>query len=97
MSEQVIDRKKWVENMNTYGFKFRAPKNNYQNLIQLFFRDFEMGRRMLGGKWEGYVHDMGTCHAVITWHWVDDFQRLKDGPVTLFRIEDWDNARGWAV
>jgi len=99
MMKPTPERIEWVEKLNeAAGMRFRAPKTRFQEFINLWFRESQWARRLLGGKWEAYVHDLGSCHAVITWHWVTEFHRYPAGgnPV-LFRIEDWDNSRGWAV
>ncbi len=81
--------------MNSFGFKWRAPKTKWENFWLLFLREHQWVRRMLGGKWEAYVHDMGTSSAIVTWHWVEEFHKNITQP--LFRKEDWANPRGWTL
>jgi len=49
------------------------PKGIIQILLRAFFTDFDWARRILGGKWELWVHDRGTLHTVLTWHWVKEW------------------------
>lgn len=75
-----------------HGFFIRNPKSRFQNVLILFFRDYQWARRLLGGVWEGYIHDIGTCRACITWHWVEAPSKdLKSHP--LYRIEKYEKGR----
>ncbi len=75
--------------MKEHGFHFRRPTSRWQKFWLLSSCDSIFIRRMLGGKWEAYIHDIGTFHACITWHWVDKFHTDYKG-LPLFRTEDYD-------
>lgn len=52
------------------GIYWRDPVTKLERFLMLFFREFRWARRILGGRWELVVHDMGTDHYVLSWFWV---------------------------
>lgn len=76
-------------------FFVRQPQNRWQRFFSLYWRDHAWARRLLGGIWEGYVHDMGTRSAIVTWHWVEKRSAIKSHP--LFRVEEYDQYKPEAV
>lgn len=75
--------------LHEHEFFVRRPKTRVERFFLNFFSSYKWGRKFLGGTWEAYVHDMGTWHAIITWHWVEKRTRKTLGN-TLFRIEEYD-------
>jgi len=45
----------------------------WRHTLYVMFGNFSIVRRFLGGKWELWGHDMGTHHAVLSWHWMRDW------------------------
>lgn len=45
----------------------------WRMVLHLFFSASPLVRRILGGKWELWVHDQGQINAVLTWHPVKDW------------------------
>jgi hypothetical protein len=39
----------------------------------ILFRQYSWARRLLGGKWELWGHDLGTARAVLSWHPMNDW------------------------
>ena len=78
-----------IEIFHNAGFFIRKPKTRWQRYLLLFWSNRQWARRMLGGIWESYVHDIGTRHAIITWHWVEKKSNREKSSIPLFRIEEY--------
>lgn len=57
--------------------RFRQPQSKWQEFVLLFFSRYRWGRRLLGGRWEAFVHDMGTKRYFIVWHWVKKLDTIQ--------------------
>ena len=62
----------------TLGIYWREPANNWERFLSLWFRDYKWARRLLGGRWELIIHDKGTLHFVLSWHWAEKWH-TNDG------------------
>src|SRR5690606_5385112 len=67
---------KEIKELNKRGLEFMANLKHpggWRELLYVFFGDYSWCRRILGGRWELWGHDVGRHNTVLTWHWVKDW------------------------
>lgn len=65
----------------------RQPKSKWEKFLFLFCSSRRWARRLLGGKWEAYVHDMGSFRFMVVWYWVSEFGSPFSGAPLLGKEE----------
>lgn len=81
-----------TELMHQHDFFVRRPKTRWQRLLLNMFSSYAWARRLLGGVWVSYIHDIGTWHAIITWHWLEK-RSYKESSLPIFRVEEYNRFK----